>query len=445
MRKLISTILIIMILLSSLGLSSAAAEYTPNFEVSAKSVYLVNLDSNQLIYQKNANEPMEPASLTKIMTAILALENCADLDGTMVTMRQYIQDTMYTINMGTTGGVSLAGLLSGETLSMRKLLYAIMLPSGNEAAMMIADEIGDGSIPYFIEMMNEKARQLGALNTTFKNVNGLPGDGSITTAYDMYLITRYAMTLPGFMDIASTIYYEGGPTNKHNTLQWNTTNRMMVPSSTSYYAPIKGIKTGTTEEAGFCFISTASKDGYNYMAVVMNVPYDKTAVENPVFPLTRQLYEWAFDTFTVKTLLERGKSFGEAKLKLAWGKDHVSLMSQDNFTSLIPNEISVSSVVFEPELPEVVRAPVALGDEIGKVHILLSGEEIGVVTLVASETVEASRLLVVLDKLQQIASTFVFKFIVVFLILTIILYAALMIIRNRNRRRYGRVNRRKDI
>lgn len=444
MRKLTALMLLILVLLPLGMTKSAAAEYTPDFEVSAASVYLINLDADKVIYQKNAHQPIAPASLTKLMTAILALENCEDLDGTTVALKGYIQNEMYIKNISL-GGISLSGLLQGDTLSMRELLYAIMLPSGNEAAMMIADEIGDGSVPYFLEMMNERARQLGAVNTTFKNVNGLPDEGNVTTAYDMYLLARHAMTLPGFMDIASSFYYYGGTNKLGQPLHWNTTNRMIVPSSTSYYAPIKGIKTGTTEESGFCFISTASKNGYNYMAVVMGVPFEKNVSENPVFPLTRKLYEWCFNTFSVKTLLERGKSFGEASLKLAWGKDHVSLMSNENFAALIPTAISISSVVYEPVLPEVVKAPVKVGDAVGYVRIILAGEEIGQVMLVASEDVEASRLLIVLDKLYTMTLSFWFKFAVAFVVISAVLYIALMIIRNRNRRRYGRVNRRKDL
>jgi len=434
----------IAVCIPALIVPAGATEYTPDFEVTADAVYLVNLDADQLIYQKNAHSPIAPASLVKIMTAILAIENCQDLDGTLVTMRRYIQEEMYIQNLSL-GGISLAGLLAGEELSMRKLLYATMLNSGSEAAMMIADTIGDGSIPYFIEMMNEKAREIGAMNTTFKSVNGLPEEGDVTTAYDMYLIARYAMDLPGFMDIVNTVAYNGGPTNMHDTLYWNNTNKMIAPDSQSYYAPVRGIKTGSTEEAGFCLVSTASKNGYNYLAVVMGVPYKRSVSENPVFPLTRQLYEWTFGTFSVKTLLERGKSFGEAKLLLAWGKDYVSLMSKENFSALIPNAISVSSVTYEPVLPEMVKAPVAVGDEIGRVRIMLAGEEIGQVTLVASETVEASRLLITLDKLLEISRSFWFKFTVVFIVISAILYIILMVVRNRNRRRYGRVNRRKDI
>jgi D-alanyl-D-alanine carboxypeptidase (penicillin-binding protein 5/6) len=444
LRKLVAIMLIMLTLLPLSITGAAAAEYTPDFEVPAAAVYLVNLDAEQVIYQKNAHQPIAPASLTKLMTAILALENCEDLDGTQVTLKGYIQNEMY-IKNNALGGISLAGLLQGDTLTMRDLLYAILLPSGNEAAMMIADEIGDGSIPYFIEMMNKRAREIGAMNTTFRNVNGLPGDGNVTTAYDMYLIARHAMSLPGFMDIASSYYYNGGTNRLGEPLHWNTTNRMIVPSSPSYYPPVRGVKTGTTEESGYCFISTATRNGYNYMAVVMGVPYERGLAENPVFPLTRKLYEWCFNTFSVKTLLERGKSFGEAKLKLAWGKDHVSLMSSANFSALIPTAISISSVVYEPVLPEVVRAPVKVGDEIGHVRIILAGEEIGQVVLVASEDVEASRLLIVLDKLHSLTQSFWFKFAVVFVVISVVLYIALMIVRNRNRRRYGRVRRRKDL
>ncbi len=428
--------------------AAQAAQYSPHFDVNSEAVYMVNLDSDMLIYAKNERKKLYPASLTKLMTTILAMEKVSDLDNTMVTMKVSIENEIYLINKQL-GGISLAGLRRNETMSMRKLIYAMMLPSGNEAALIVADYVGGDSVANFVKMMNAKAAELGCQGTHFSNPNGLYDAENYTTAYDMYLIAKHAMSLPGFMDIVSTTSYDGGPTNVQEHLYWTTTNKMMVASSPAYYPYVKGIKTGTLDQAGRCFISTAQKNGYSYMMVLMNAPiYDTTKkayADNMAFVDARQLYSWAFDSFTVKTLLEKGKNFDEVPLKLAWGKDHIKLMSAQNFAALVPNEIEVSSVSFERVLPEYACAPINKGDQVGEVKLILSGEVIGTVPLVAAETVEMSRLLLMLDKLTSAFGGFWFKFLAIFLVLLMMLYTALTIARNKNRRKFRTVKHKKNL
>ena len=158
MRKL-KTFASLLLAVAIAGLSTIApafADYDPGFDVDAESVYLINLDTGKVIYEKDADKKIYPASTTKIMTALLALENIPDLDAPQVELKLYIQNAL----SGT--GASLAGILRGESFSPRELLYTSMLPSGNEAAMMLGDYVGDGSLDYFAEMMNERAAELGA-------------------------------------------------------------------------------------------------------------------------------------------------------------------------------------------------------------------------------------------------------------------------------------------
>ena len=163
-----------------------------------------------------------------------------------------------------------------------------------------------------------------------------------------------------------------------------------------------------------------------------------TTYQTAGFYETERLYDWAFSTFKVKTLLERGKSFEEIELDLCWGKDFLRLMSADNFTALIPDAFDMSDVEYRLILPSHVDAPVNKGDLIGEVQLVLADEVIGRVGVVSAETVEASRVLILVDKLAELTRTFWFKFIVVFLLFLIIAYAMLTIVKNRGRRRYGR-------
>ncbi len=353
---------------------AAEGGYKPEFEVDAKAVYMVNLDTNKVVYEKNAHEKIYPASTTKIMTAAVVLDNVENLKEE-VTAKSYLYDEFEGLN------VSTGDIRRGQTLTVEQLLYGTMLQSANEGANILADYVGDGSISRFCEMMNENAKELGCENTNFVNPHGLFSKKHYTTAYDMYLITKYAMELPGFMDYVTTPVYDVGETEFHDYLRWITTNQMMMTNSPYYYEPIRGIKTGTLDEAGKCFISSATKDGYNYLLVVMGAPmYDKNGEyieENKAFELTEKLYEWAFDTFQIKTVMEKDKTVHDVLLKLCWGKDTLQLASGEEFTALIPSDYDISSVQGVADVPNFVKAPVKEGEEIGRMKLMLSNQEIG--------------------------------------------------------------------
>lgn len=422
------------------SVTTYAAPYTPSFEVTAEAAYLVNLNTGDVIFEKNADKKMYPASLTKLMTSILAFEKIPDLDGTTITAKAYIYDEFAGLN------VSTGDIRRGETMTVRQLIYAMLMQSANEAASMVADYLGDGSIPYFAEMMTERAKELGCTGTNFTNAHGLFNENNYTTARDMYLIAKHAAEIPGFLEIASTTYLDVGKTNIHEKLEWNTTNKMLVKGSDYYYAPLKGLKTGTLPESGKCFVSTASRDGYDYLCVILGAPLITNEagkeIDNNSFNDTKALYEWAFNTFSIKTLMEKGSEITEVPLRLARDIDYMKLASSARFTALVPNDIEATSVVMEYDVPETITAPVKKGDEIGRVRLILAGEEIGDVPLVATASAERSELSYWLDRGENILLSFWFKFGVIFLITFIILYVTLMVLRNRSQRRSQQRRRR---
>lgn len=439
MRKLktVASLLLAVVITGLSAITPAFADYDPGFDVDAEAVYFINLDTGKVIYEKDADKKVYPASTTKIMTALLALENIPDLDTPQIELKLYIQNAL----SGT--GASLAGILRGETFTPRELLYAALLPSGNEAAMMLGDYVGDGSLDYFAEMMNEKAAELGAVNTHFVNASGMHDDDHYTTAYDMYLITMAALENETFREIVSTNYYYAGEDQNGNPLHWNTTNFLISPGSTYYYPYATGVKTGTTDEAGRCLVSTAEKDGYHYLMVMMGAPqYDSNGEkleENMVFKQTIELYDWAFNSFSNKTLIEKDVGVGEVPLKLArGGKDYLLIKSGEVFTDLLPNEIEASSITMELDLPAVVNAPIKEGDQVGTIRLMLAGEEIGSVPAVAAEDVDASLIATLIDQFKRLFRSFLAKFIVVFVILSIIAYITITVLRGRNKNRYYR-------
>ena len=433
-KKIFSVIVSVILILSTIIPAFAESKYYPPFETTANGVFLINMDTDEIIYEKNSTNRMYPAYLTKIMTTILALELEPHPENTVITMKGYIQDEMYLLNKSL-GGIALAGFLKGEEITLDKLLYGVMLPSGNEAAMMVADYIGDGSVDYFVELMNEKAKELGAVNTNFKNPHGLHEPDHYTTPYDMYLIAKYAMENPKFVEIVNTVSYDGGPTNKHEHLYWHSTNSLIKKSSKYYSQYVSGVAAGSTKESGRNVVSMASKDGYNYFLVVMGAPLE---MEDEVssFYEAKRLYDWVFNSFKVKTIIEKGEVVGETGLRLAnEKKDHLKLMSGESMSALVPDEIDVSSVIMEIDVPKMVNCPVKKGDKIGTANFILAGDNVGSVDIISAENVQASQVKVFLDNIVLMSRTYWFKFTVVFIFTSLISYTILALLISRSRRR----------
>ena len=195
LTSVLTLLLTICVIVSSAPVSAAA--YNIDFTLNSQAALLVNLDTSTVVFEQNADKKMEPASTTKIMTFIVASEQIKDLSGTKITVKKSVIDQL----QGT--GSSLSGVLEGEELTALQLLNCLMVPSGNDAAMVLADYVGGGDIGKFVDLMNEKAKELGCKNTHFANPHGLHDDQHYTTARDLYVITKYAMTLPYFTDITS--------------------------------------------------------------------------------------------------------------------------------------------------------------------------------------------------------------------------------------------------
>lgn len=446
MKKLSFFLAVLLLCTMFAGVQPAyAAQYSLSFEETAEAAYMVNLDTGTVVFEKNADERRSPASITKMMTMALALEMCPNPSEVYVTAPNYIWNEFEGIS------ISHCDIQRGETLTMQDLLYGMALQSANEAANIVADYLGNGSIPDFIELMNQKAKEIGAVNTHFTNPHGLYNADHYTTAYDIYLIAKYALSVPGFRELVSTTVYTATYADKHaSPLNFYTTNKMMVKNNDYYYEGLSGIKTGTLPESGRCFVSTATRNGFTYLLVVLGCPaYDEKEQQlatNYAFLDTEKFYDWAFSTFRVKALIEEGKVVGQTKLDLTWGKDYLLTMTKERFTSLLPQEVQVSSVVTEAVYDaQAVRAPVKKGDKVGYLKLILAGEEVGRVDLVAAESAERNEWLFLLDSVQGIIQSFWFKFALIFLVLMIILYITLAIIRNKNRRRYKNVRSRRRL
>ncbi|MEG1846121.1 MAG: D-alanyl-D-alanine carboxypeptidase family protein [Oscillospiraceae bacterium] len=435
MKKVVSLFLAIFFIFSFSNIITLNASYNSELDAMADIVLLMSLDDGSIIFDKNADKITAPASLTKITTAILTLEHCKNLDE-MVTVKKYCITELN----GT--GSSMAGLLPDEQISVRNLLYCMLVHSANEAANILADYVA-GSIDAFIPMMNDLSVRLGCTNTQYVNAHGLDAEGHYSTAKDLAIITKYALSLPNFLEICSTVRYVLPATNKSPARNIVTTNQMQNPSFKGYYCDyIQGIKTGTTDNAGKCVISKASKDGYNYLAIVMGAPYidinNDTFIDNVAFVDCKKMLDWTFKNIKLKKIADPTQIAKVSAVKRAWGVDHIRLVPEKEVSALVPvgtNENSVQMQIIEAETPSVVKAPIKKGDILGKAKILYAETEIATINLVAAEDIKVSGILLVFDFLKNVFSSLIFQILAGVTVLLLLIYLSIIIRHNNKKKR----------
>lgn len=432
MKKFLSVLLVTVIIICSFSIG-ASASFNSLLETEAEIVLLVNTDSETVILDKNANKRTAPASLTKIVTCMLVLENCPDLS-VPVTCKRESLNGLYAQNAAT------AGILAGETLTINELLYCLMLPSAADAANILADYVG-GSIDNFVVMMNDFVAKLGCKNTKFVNAHGLDANpNGYTTANDLYIITKYALKNDTFKEITSTSRYDIEPTEMYpHTRYLHNTNKMMNAGIRDYYhQSVSGVKTGTTEKAGHCVITTASQDGYNYMLIVMNAPQydidDDGVEENVAFTESKKIYNWAFDNIELTKITNTTDVVTVVDVNYNSKVDHVRLLPAEELSALVPVGTESGSLIVRPiedETPESVNAPVKKGQVIGKAEVLYGDVVVTTVDLVAGEDIDLNIFLLILGVIKNLFSTTIFKILFSILAVLLIIYILLIIRKNR--------------
>jgi D-alanyl-D-alanine carboxypeptidase (penicillin-binding protein 5/6) len=324
-----------------------------------KSVLLMDDSSGRVLYEKNAHEHLPPASVTKIMTALLVVEN-GDLDRE-VTISQNAADTPE----------SSIWLEAGEKLTRRQLLYACMLHSANDAAVALSESVG-GSENNFVKLMNQRAQQLGMKDSHFCNPHGLQTDGHYTTAYDLALVSREAMKYESFRQVVST---------KTENIPWagKDCDRLLINQNRLLYRydGAIGIKTGYTKEAGNCVVGAAQKGSLVLIAVAMNSP--------SVYQDLEQMLDYGFANYHKKTVDKAGQLSVEVPVLNGQAKKVEVRPSTDMAMAVKVKEQSQLSYQLCP--PEQVPAPVKKGQILGNCKIFVAGHEEGQVNLLASTAV----------------------------------------------------------
>jgi len=362
-------------------------------DIDATAAMLIEMNSGEVLYQKDIDARVYPASLTKIMTCLVTLEN-SNLNDT-VTVSQTAFEGLGEFS-------STAGLQAGEELSMENLLYCMMLSSGNEACNVAAEHVA-GSIDAFVAKMNTRAAELGCTGTQFANAHGLHDGNHYTTVRDLATITKEALKNNTFREIVSTYSYKLPATNLSAARTLTTTNSLMIPTAGNKYYDntVTGVKTGFTTPAGRCLVATAEKGSLSLLSIVCGCEtriLDTGDLEFASFPETKKLLSYAEDNFTFETVLTKLYPLTEIAVRDSAGADFVSLSPKEELSVLLPKNYSEENLTISTNLvsSDGVFAPITAGQELGTVTVSYNGEVVGSTALVAITDVARASVLGVL-------------------------------------------------
>lgn len=377
-RYIVLSIIFLIVIILTAAINSSYVGLCVNglesYRTSAGSMVVVEVTTGRLLYSKNCTAKSYMASTTKILTAITVIENLDDLD------------ILYKIPDEAVGveGSSIY-LEKGEKMSARDLLYGLMLRSGNDCAESLAI-ITAGSIENFACLMNATAKKAGANSSNFVNPHGLHDDNHYTTAYDLAIISAYALQNETFAEIVSTRKHTTPYNGKDYDRVMANKNKLLAS-----FEGCDGVKTGYTKKAGRCLVSSATRDGMQVVAVVLNCA--------PMFEDCASLMQAAFDTYSMQCILETRKPYVNIEVEDSTKKNIACGVEKDVYYPLAKNE--VENITFKGVTSQNVVAPIKIGENIGKLEIYLSNR------LLFSEklfTIESADSLSIVDRLFDIAS-----------------------------------------
>lgn len=346
-------------------------------DISSKNAILYNMDSGEVLYEKDADEKVSIASLTKIMTALVSIENIKDLDSQVVLTADDFEGLVE-------ANAVTAGFTKGEVVTYRDLLYGLLLPSGADAAKALARNIA-GSEENFIKMMNEKVGEMNLKNTRFSTVIGLDDDNNYSTAREVALIFKEALKNEDFKTIITTKEYTSsdGKVKFHSTIQSNAKKfEIDVPY-------ILGGKTGTTTDAGLCLATIAKENDVNYMLVTLSALYDKKAPHN--IEDAQTIYDYFIENYGNHMIVDKETPFTEIKVKYGSEKT-LKLYPTKNITKYLENDYDKNNIKYVYDGRKEITAFTKKGEKLGTLEIYYQDNLIAKENIVLNQTLKFSLL-----------------------------------------------------
>ena len=367
MRKLCMFLIILIMNMSILKAGAA------DLNVSSENYILYNLNDNKVIYEKDSEEKISVASLTKIMTAVIVLDNVKNLDEEVILLPEDFKG-LIEANLAT------AGFVSGQKVTYRGLLYGLLLPSGADAANSLARLVGKNE-DNFVKMMNEKANKLNLKNTHFVNTTGLDAENHYSTVSDIAKLFEYALKNDDFKNILQTKSY----VTSDKKIKIN--NSVLGRAKNLNMDYLLGGKVGVTDGAGLCLASIASKNGTNYMLITAGAPFDNKGPHH--FKDSKTIYEYFMNNYSYQTVVNKNDIL--LTLKTEYTKnDKLDIKSNKNLNSYLPNNFDKSKIKYDYNGKEIITSKMNKGEKLGTLTISYDNNIIDKIDIVLEEKQEFS-------------------------------------------------------
>lgn len=364
MKKRFFIIMTLIITLFSLYTLSLADTTENDFQIYSSGSVLIDAKTGKILLQKDMNKQLYPASTTKILTAILAIENL-NLDSKLTASRSAV--------MSIPSGYSNAGIKVGESLSVSDLLEMFLIHSANEVGYIFAEEIS-GNIDNFANLMNQKASELGCTNTHFTNPSGIHDVNHYSTAYDMALIAKYCMQNETFRNIVNKKSCKFSATDLYPEERYfKNTNSLLDSSNRYYYEYAIGIKTGFTTQAKNCLIAGAKKDGIELIAVMLGAEATENG-QSGRYVDAKNFFDFGFSNYEIKQFLNEGEKITEIEVKNATKETkNLNLIAKTSLSTTFKSDFNVSDLQPSIEINENITAPIAKDKVLGKISYTIDG------------------------------------------------------------------------
>lgn len=344
-------------------------------ELNASSALLIDNRTNKILYNKDANKRLFPASTTKIVTAIIVLENHS--------LNEEVTAS-YDAVMTIPSGYSTANIQIGEVLTVEQLLELLLVHSANDSANLLAEYAG-GSIDSFVSMMNTKVNELGLTDTHFTNPYGLQEDNHYTTSHDLAVIMQYCLKNETFRKISGQASCAIPATNKSEPRKYSSTNELLIAGNRNYYSYLIAGKTGYTSKAGGCLVSVAYNNNLELISVILN--------SNDRFGDTKKLFNYGYSNFSLKNIVNEDDIITSTNVKNAKkNSQNLDLKVTENVPVLVNNNDNLESISPQIEINSNIEAPIEEGQNLGKVSYTVNGVTYST-NLVASQNIEKSEVL----------------------------------------------------
>lgn len=352
----------------SMKASAKEAEQPTQLAQKALSAVLIEQDTGTILFDKNSDKKLPPASMTKIMTMLIIMEK---IEKGALKLTDKVRTSEHAASMGG----SQIFLEAGEEMTLHEMIKGIAIASGNDAAVAVAEKIA-GTEEAFVEMMNKRAAKLGLKNTHFINPTGLPAQGHYSTAHDMAIMAQELLKHPLITKYTS-IYEDYLRQNTDKKFWLVNTNKLV-----KFYPGVDGLKTGFTVEAKYCLTATAKKNGMRVIAVVMGAPTSKERNEE----ITKML-DFSFSQYKINSLYKKSDKIDTIKVSKG-SKQKVDVIAKDNVSLVTKSDTSLKNVTKEIQLDKSVKAPVKKGEVLGKLVIKKGGKSLTSVPLIAKEAID---------------------------------------------------------